>query len=62
MKLTDNEKIIVTVVLKSIIDNAKNTNEFDGIKIYNTDKDYTMSLSSDDFKTLKRALKKIEQN
>ena len=61
MKLTENEKIIVKIVLKSVIDNATRSNEFNGKTVYTTDNDLLISISGEDYKTLKRVLAKIEK-
>ena len=61
MKLTENEKIIVKVVLENVIENATRRDEFNGMPVYTTDNDLLVSLSGEDYKTLKRALAKIEK-
>lgn len=57
MKLTNNEKQIITEVLEDVISNASKKA---GGPTYNTDDDLLFSFSSEDYKALKRALAKIE--
>ncbi len=59
MKLTENEIHIVSWVLENVIDNANKEEGFDGM-VHNTDMDLLFSFSGEDYKALKRALKKLK--
>ncbi len=59
MKLTENEIQIISSVLEEVIDNANKEEGFDGM-VHNTDMDLLFSFSGEDYKTLKKTLKKLK--
>ena len=60
MKLTENERQVVSEVLERVIDNVHKEDGFDGSPAYNTDDDLLFSFTSQDYQALKQALKKID--
>ncbi len=62
MKLTENEKQVVSAVLERVIDNVNKEEGFAGGPLYCTDEDLLMSFTGENIKALKRALKKIERD
>ncbi len=60
MKLTENEIQIISSVLEEVLDNANKEEAFNGDIVHNTDDDLLMSFSGEDYKTLKKTLKKLK--
>ena len=55
MKLTENEKQVISEILEIVIDNVNKEEGFPGGPLYCTDDDLLMSFSSRDYQALKRA-------